>query len=314
MSIFLAPIFSKKFPFIAVVIGFIALVLPWYMNHYILRSMYGMATVPHFVRIIELVREREYFKDKSTWYCFLFVHFFHDLRQARVVSPQFAVFLRLIKEVRQNFGNLAYYLFFPLILGYTIKQLTLEIVINAVFALSLHLWIWNFGPKEQPIVWYTVRWGLCVVCLYHGLFAVDLIFRCSLVLTCSMDVPPIHNRPILSKTLKEFWSKRWNVVIQTLLATNIFFPLAKRGYRNLGLFATFFVSGFFHIYPLLMLGLSWWSTLSMFTFFIIHLILLRVEKVFGLYGSWWLIPIMLLLSPLFMEPIILLFTDGPYVK
>ena len=61
-----------------------------------------------------------------------------------------------------------------------------------------------------------------------------------------IDAEPIMSKPILSKTLSEFWGKRWNLGFRQLAHDLIFRPLHKRiGVAMAGLLV-FVVSGLIH--------------------------------------------------------------------
>jgi len=61
-----------------------------------------------------------------------------------------------------------------------------------------------------------------------------------------IDAEPIMSKPILSKTLSEFWGRRWNLGFRQLAHDLIFRPLHKRlGFAVAGL-AVFVASGLIH--------------------------------------------------------------------
>ena len=64
----------------------------------------------------------------------------------------------------------------------------------------------------------------------------------------------LHDRPLCSLSLGEFWSRRWNSMVQVNLATGFFWPLARSGLPTLGLVAAFAASGAMHVVGLLGAG------------------------------------------------------------
>ena len=64
--------------------------------------------------------------------------------------------------------------------------------------------------------------------------------------TMGIDAQPIMSKPILSKTLSEFWGKRWNLGFRQLAHDYIFRPLHRRIGPAAAGFLVFVVSGLIH--------------------------------------------------------------------
>lgn len=63
------------------------------------------------------------------------------------------------------------------------------------------------------------------------------------------EVVPFNNFPFVSTSPREFWSKRYNLIVRTFLHTSVFSPLQTRGFSAASAsFASFFVSGLLHVY------------------------------------------------------------------
>jgi hypothetical protein len=62
------------------------------------------------------------------------------------------------------------------------------------------------------------------------------------------------DHPLHSLSLGEFWSRRWNRMVQVNLATGFYRPLAHSGFPTLGLLAAFAASGAMHVVPILGAG------------------------------------------------------------
>jgi len=58
----------------------------------------------------------------------------------------------------------------------------------------------------------------------------------------------LHRDPILSRTLGEFWSRRWNLTVARWLDRHAFRPLARRSEPNAGRLAAFGASALAHAY------------------------------------------------------------------
>jgi hypothetical protein len=63
-----------------------------------------------------------------------------------------------------------------------------------------------------------------------------------------LDLParPLMNRPLASKSLSEFWGRRWNTAFRDLAHRFVFRPLASRFGPRIGLVGGFLVSGLVH--------------------------------------------------------------------
>ena len=97
-------------------------------------------------------------------------------------------------------------------------------------------------PEEQSLLrgWIGL-FGLIFV-LHFGSFHLIALFWQAM----GIDAEPIMSKPILSKTLSEFWGKRWNLGFRQLAHEFIFRPLHKRtGVAMAGLLV-FAASGLIH--------------------------------------------------------------------
>jgi len=111
----------------------------------------------------------------------------------------------------------------------------------------------------------------------------------------------------VSRSLVEFWGRRWNREVGRWLYRWCFRPLAQRGAPAAGVAAAFVFSGLFH-------GLAMFAALdiatagSMFLFFVVQGALVGVERALGV-ARWrslparaWTIGTFLVTMPLFVEP------------
>jgi alginate O-acetyltransferase complex protein AlgI len=60
------------------------------------------------------------------------------------------------------------------------------------------------------------------------------------------DAPLLMNQPILSTSVTEFWSRRWNTAFRQLSHQFLFKPLTRRIGPRAALLATFAISGLVH--------------------------------------------------------------------
>lgn len=170
------------------------------------------------------------------------------------------------------------------------------------------------GPVLGPIarsgwavaVGWPIRW-LCgaaaVYCLIEWVGALAVVFFGAL----GLRVLPLQARPIVSRSLVEFWGRRWNREVGRWLYRWCFRPLAARGAPAAGVAAAFVFSGLFHGVAMLA-ALDLVAAGSMFLFFIVQGGLVGVERALGV-ARWrslparaWTIGTFLVTMPLFVEP------------
>jgi hypothetical protein len=154
----------------------------------------------------------------------------------------------------------------------------------------------------------AARWATGALFAYA---AVELVVSAVIVLygLLGIDPRPLHDDPIRSKTLTEFWGRRWNRAVHGFLKQNVFLPVARRGYTGLGLALTFVVSAFIHFaFMLPAVGLAWASVMG--AFFLLQLPFLWAERALGVtrwpvpLARLWTLSLLLASSPLFVEPML----------
>ncbi|HTW58537.1 MAG TPA: MBOAT family protein [Terriglobales bacterium] len=97
-------------------------------------------------------------------------------------------------------------------------------------------------PAEQALARGWIGLFGLIFLLHFGSFHLIALFW----QTMGIDAQPIMAKPMLSKTLAEFWGKRWNLGFRQLAHEFIFRPLQKRtGVAVAGLLV-FVVSGLIH--------------------------------------------------------------------
>ncbi len=97
-------------------------------------------------------------------------------------------------------------------------------------------------PEQQPLLQgWTGLFGL-IFLLHFGSFHLIALFWQA----CGVMALPIMSKPIQSKTLSEFWGKRWNLGFRQLAYELIFRPLHKRMGAAAASLLVFLVSGLIH--------------------------------------------------------------------
>ena len=119
----------------------------------------------------------------------------------------------------------------------------------------------------------------------------------------------MHADPILSKTLSEFWSERWNLSIHRLLYEHTFLPLARRAGVLAGVLGAFAASACLHFW-FAVAAAGWAMALSIGAFFLLQGVLVIVERRIGV-RRWhplaqraWTVGSVLVPLPLLLEPVL----------
>jgi hypothetical protein len=257
-----------------------ALGLPFWLPIHtpVLRALVGGALALFYFRMIDLVRERRALGPGSRLWLALA---FFDTRRAKKTAARMD-FLALTRHLA---GTLV-----ALVALYIATQI------------APHL----NGHHAQ-----LVRWLSGAVFVYAGVEALAAsVF--ALYRPLGILPPQLHDNPIFSRSVQEFWSRRWNRTVSAWLDTHCFRPLARRRLPTLGLIAAFAVSGALHGYPIWAgLGLS--PAVLITGFFLAQAPIVAVERTLTI-ARWprvaqrlWTVGLLLLLSPLFVEPVLQLF-------
>jgi hypothetical protein len=176
---------------------------------------------------------------------------------------------------------------------------------GAAAALGLYMVAWAEGLGATPVRWF-LRYLAGVFVTY---LAVEAVVRLlGFIYRIAGLVPPrLHEHPILSRSLAEFWGRRWNRIVGTWLRSVGFAPLMARGYPRLGIALSFLLSAALHFYftwPALGPRLA----VMMSSFFVLQIPFIGLERVLVL-RRWpralqhvWTLGVLAALSPLFVEP------------
>lgn len=124
-----------------------------------------------------------------------------------------------------------------------------------------------------------------------------------------LDLGPLHDAPILARTVGEFWSRRWNRAVHAWMNEFVFRPTTKRFGAAIGVLATFGVSAILHFVPITMAYDVRWA-IPMGAFFLLHGVIVVIEAKLGVsrwpraLGHAWTLSMFALTAPLFVEPLL----------
>ncbi len=107
--------------------------------------------------------------------------------------------------------------------------------------------------------------------LHFGVFNVLAAFWRSM----GVDCRPLFKAPILSKSLSEFWSKRWNLAFSEMTSVAVYRPISAVAGRRVAILASFVASGLVHEVAISVPVLAGFGGPSLY--FLLHGFLVLVE-------------------------------------
>ncbi|XP_066347583.1 probable long-chain-alcohol O-fatty-acyltransferase 4 [Miscanthus floridulus] len=84
-----------------------------------------------------------------------------------------------------------------------------------------------------------------------------------------MEMEPQFDRPYLASSLRDFWGRRWNLMVSAILRPSVYDPVRARAGKAPAVLATFLVSGLMHEVTMYYLTLRP-PTSEMTAFFLLH--------------------------------------------
>ncbi|MEO7251159.1 MAG: MBOAT family protein [Arenimonas sp.] len=154
--------------------------------------------------------------------------------------------------------------------------------------------------------WFRILMG-CVL-VYCGMEVVTGGIR-FLHRLAGVDVAPIQRMPILSLSIAEFWSKRWNRSVSGWLNEFVFLPLVRRRQPVLALLAAFAASAALHAW-MFFVAAGGQAALMAATFFLLQGVLVLAESRLHI-AHWpsalrrvWTLGLLFVCSPLFVLPVL----------
>jgi hypothetical protein len=166
----------------------------------------------------------------------------------------------------------------------------------------------DIAPGTDGTWYWLLRWLGGALFFYSLADAVEGGVR-TLYRAAGVVVPRQHVLPIASRSVQEFWGKRWNRAVGMWLRRHCFLPFARRGQARLGFVAAFCASAAFHAYFTLV-AVGWTMAGTMLVFFLIQGLVVLGELPMGV-AQWrpalahaWTVVAVLGCSPLFIEPLL----------
>ncbi|XP_038972546.1 probable long-chain-alcohol O-fatty-acyltransferase 5, partial [Phoenix dactylifera] len=92
-----------------------------------------------------------------------------------------------------------------------------------------------------------------------------------------LELEPQFNNPLGASSLQDFWGRRWNLMVSSILRPSVYDPVQARWGLDAGILATFFVSGLMHELMFYYLTLAL-PTGEVTAFFVLHGLLTVVER------------------------------------
>ena len=270
----------------ALVLGGVALVAPFAITEApVLRAGISLYLLWSWFKVIDLVRDRV---PRSVRFRATQALVIHDLRLDAYARSETKPELRL-------------------------GLLTSALGAGVLAAIALYVALFE-APELATPTRFLLRHAAGLAFAYFGVDAMLRLFE--FVYRCAGLAPPVfHDHPVLSRSLAEFWGRRWNRVVGRWLFATFYRPLAARGRRRLGTLAAFVASALLHLYFTSMaVGIGW--GLWMAAFFVLQVPLLMLEELWG-QRRWplplrrfWTIATLALTSPLFIEPLLAIMQGG----
>jgi hypothetical protein len=150
-------------------------------------------------------------------------------------------------------------------------------VISAGIKMLLNNWIFQWLRVCEPNDSYG-RMAMFYFYICTGNFVNDLLIAgVRLITRDKYSLLDFNDFPFLSKSVREFWGRRYNRLVGTLLKESIFDPIRRLPYSSakIGALASFIVSGFLHAH--VATAAFGESPFLPFMFFILHGIACCVE-------------------------------------
>ena len=284
LSLLAVPAGWRRYAALALALG--GLAAPWLApSGSVLRAFVGLYLLWACAKVLDMVRDP---RPRSAYFRWLWMLVLHDLRRDGYAGSGARPELR------------------PGLLATALGALGITLV-------SLHVAVIE-AESFAPALRWLVRQGAGLLACYLGvegaLRAFEFVFRC-----LGLRPPVLHDHPIVSLSLAEFWGRRWNRVVGHWLFSTFYRPFARAGHAASGVAAAFLGSAALHLYfTWAAIGFGW--SLVMASFFVLQVPLLLLETRLGqarwprLWRRAWTVGCLVLTAPLFVEPTLVTLANG----
>ncbi|KAJ4800695.1 MBOAT (membrane bound O-acyl transferase) family protein [Rhynchospora pubera] len=145
--------------------------------------------------------------------------------------------------------------------------------------------IFSIYRYKQQLSSYIV---FSLYCL-HLYIALDLVFfttAWSVGWLIRTELEPQFNKPYLSSSLRDFWGRRWNLMVSDILRPTVYHPIRNRYGPMAGVIATFAMSGLMHEFLFCYITLDK-PTGEVTLFFLLHGVCTALEGWWVRHKNWW---------------------------
>nr|XP_043626460.1 acyl-CoA--sterol O-acyltransferase 1-like [Erigeron canadensis] len=160
------------------------------------------------------------------------------------------------------------------------KKTTMRIVFVKVVLFGLLLKAYDYSEYIHP---YLIMSSYCL----HMYLVLDMVLDLIAYVArnvVKMELEPQFHEPYLATSLQDFWGKRWNLMVTTILHPTIYEPirsislrfLSRRWASVVAVLTTFLVSGLMHEFIFYNIG-RLRPTGEVTCFFLLHGVLLSIE-------------------------------------
>ncbi|KAJ3677311.1 hypothetical protein LUZ60_003035 [Juncus effusus] len=158
------------------------------------------------------------------------------------------------------------------------KYLVSTAIKAGLFASLLSLYRFNLHP-----------FALHLIHCIHAYLSLELILSTGAImagLLLNMELEPQFNQPYLATSLCDFWGRRWNLMVSSILRPSVFNPLKPYIGCCFATIVTFVVSGIMHEF------LFYYITLlrpngQAILFFVLHGFCTAFERWWAKHERWW---------------------------
>lgn len=166
----------------------------------------------------------------------------------------------------------------------------------------------NSAPIPEVPADYIPRWTAGTLWVYCSIETLAAFVAASGNLV-GIDPPILHNNPLLSRSLSEFWGRRWNLSIHAMLLEHCFRPASRKLTPLAATSVAFAASAAIHFWITLAACGPTMAT-SMAMFFLVQAGLMAIERRISVRRWWralqriWTVACLLTTLPLLLEPLL----------